>query len=306
MASKNKRSNKSGPKKGKKQMKVATRPNGLDAQGAAYAKLLADPCNAPLVHPVYGGTNGGLLMRARSVFSVNTNATATAGYLHWTPGAIGTATTELLGAEYATTGTSGVAIAIGAAPGKAFLATNSASYRPVSACLQVYYLGSETSRSGFVLLDNTLGGLIDIGGSYSTDFLSKTLSSYARTPGSCLEAVFKPAMGDETWIDAGAATAAVDKDRRGAVTIAWGGLPAGVSLSIVLTAVYEWVPNPVSGLASSTSSRSSSRNDMREVMDFLVSRGTQFIRGVGAELATGALAGGIAYAQRTNRRQIAM
>lgn len=293
------------PKKVKRVRFVPKSPM-LDAQGASYARLLADPCNAPLAHPVYGGTNGGLLLRSRSVFSVNTAPTATAGYLHWTPGAIGTATTELLGAEYATTSIGGNAIAITTAPGKAFLVANSASYRPVAACMQVYFLGAETARSGFVLVDNTLGGLIDLGTAYSTDILSRTLSNYSRTPGNCLEAVFKPAMGDETWIDAASATAPVDKDRRGAITIAWGGLPAGVSLSIVLTGVYEWVPNPASGLSSSTESRSSSHNDVRDVMDYLVNRGTQFVRGIGAELATGALAGGIAYAQRTNRRQISM
>lgn len=305
MAPKTKRQNKR-PAKKMRQQTGSTRPNGLDAQGAAYARLLADPCNASLVHPVYGGTNGGLLMRSRSVFSVNGTVTTTAGYLHWTPGAIGTTNSEMLTAEYLNTGTSASPIVLTSAPGKAFLAANSTSYRPVAACMQVYYLGSETGRAGFVLCDNTTGGLIDLGGSYSTDLLSRTLGAYSRTPGNCVEIVWKPTMGDETWIDPGVATAAVDKDRRGAVTLAWGGLPAGVQLSIVCTAIYEWIPNPQSGLASSTESRSSSRNDMREVMDALVARGTKFIRGVGAELATGALAGGIAYAQRTNRRQIAL
>lgn len=283
-----------------------SRTRGLDAPGAAYARLLSDPCNAPLVHPVFGGGNGGLLMRSRSVFTVNTTALATAGYLHWTPGAIGTSNSELLSAEFATTGTSGAAAALATAPGKAFLAANSTSYRPVAACMQVYYLGSETTRQGFVLVDNTLGGLIDLGGSYSTDLLSRTLGCYSRTPGNCVEAIFKPAMGDETWIDPSVVTAAVDKDRRGSLTIAWGGLPAATGLSIVLTGVYEWVPNPTSGLAASTESRSTSQNDVRQVMDLLAARGVQFIRGVGSELMAGALAGGVAYAQRTNRRQIAL
>lgn len=294
-------------KKAKKVVSRVPRPRlGLDVAGLQYAKLIADPCNAPLVHPVYGGANGGLLMRSRSVFSVNTTALSTAGYLHWTPGAIGTTNSELLVADAAATGTLVASAGFANAPGKAFLAANASSYRPVAACMQVYYLGSETSRSGFVLVDNTIGGLIDLGSSYSTDLLSRTLGAYSRTPGNCVEVILKPAMGDETWIDPSVATAAVDKDRRGAVTLAWGGLPAAVPLSIVLTAIYEWVPNSASGLTSSTESRSESRNDVREVMDVLTARGVKFIRGVGAELAAGALAGGIAYAQRANRRQIAM
>lgn len=275
----------------------------LDPPGAAYARLLADPCNAPLSHPVYGGANGGLLMRARSVFSVNAVAN-TAGYLHWTPGAIGNTNSELISAEYVSTGTSGAAAGMGNAPGKTFLTTNSTSYRPVAACMQLYYLGSENSRQGFVLLDNTMGGFIDIGGTYSTDLLSRGLSQYVRTPGACVEAIWKPTMADETWIDPSVATAPVDKDRRGSLTIAWGGLPPGVSLSVVLTAIYEWEPSAACGLATATESRSTSTNSVREVMDFLLARGTRFIRGVGTELAMGALAGGVQFAQRTARQQI--
>lgn len=298
----------------KKAQRAAKRPNvrvprprgGLDAAGAAYARLLTDPCNAPIVHPAYGGANGGLLMRSRSVFSVNTTAGATAGYLHWTPGAIGTTNSELAAAEYITTGTSGTAAGIANAPGKAFLVANATSYRPVAACMQVYWSGSETARQGFVLLDNTLGGFIDLGGAYSTDLLSRSLSQFARTPGSMLELIWKPAMADETWIDPSAVTAAVDKDRRGAVSISWGGLPAAVGLSIVCTAVYEWEPNPVSGLASATESRSVTKNSVRDVMDSIQRTGYSFIRGVAGELVHGALAGGVAYAQRTNRMQIGM
>lgn len=294
-------------KQAKRTVRAPRVTRSLDAPGLAYARLLADPCNAPLCHPTYGGANGGLLFRARSVFSVNAAAGATAGFLHWTPGAIGTTNSEVAFAEYATTATSGVAAGLGsAAPGKAFLAGTSTSYRPVAACMQVFYLGSETSRQGFVMLDHTLGGFIDLGGSYSTDLLSRGLSQYSRTPGSCSEIVWKPAMGDETWIDPSAVTANVDKDRRGSVTLAWGGLPAAVNLSIVLTAVYEWEPSPAAGLAPATESRSTSRNDVRQVMDYLQSAGTKFVRGVASDAAMGALAGGIAYAQGRSRMQIGM
>lgn len=293
-------------KAAKKRAPRIVRNVGLDAAGLAYAKLLADPCHAPLVHPVFGGANGGLLMRSRSVLAVNTTAGATAGYLHWTPGAIGTTDSELLVAEYANSGTSGTAAGIANAPGKAFLVANSTSYRPVAACMQVYYLGSETSRAGFVMLDNTLGGFIDLGGAYSTDLLSRGLSQLSRTPGNVLELIWKPTMGDETWLDPQSATSAADKDRRGALTLSWGGLPAAVGLTVVLTAIYEWEPSPVAGLASSTESRSTSRNDVREVMDWLQARGVSFIRGIGENLMTGALAGGVAYAQRVNRQQIGM
>jgi len=68
----------------------------LDSSATDYARLLADPINAPLVHPVYAGGDGGYLIRFDSTFTTTAGATDTSGYLHWTPGAMGPDGIELL------------------------------------------------------------------------------------------------------------------------------------------------------------------------------------------------------------------
>lgn len=77
----------------------------LDKDAASYAALLADPINAPLVHPIYTGGDGGYLLRADSTFNVGAGVTDNSGYLHWTPGAIGPSGSDLVFAATASSGT---------------------------------------------------------------------------------------------------------------------------------------------------------------------------------------------------------
>jgi len=62
---------------------------GMDASARAYAMLLSDPCGAPLTHPLYAGGEGGILVKAESVFNL-VAGTDTKALVHWTPGAMGT------------------------------------------------------------------------------------------------------------------------------------------------------------------------------------------------------------------------
>lgn len=76
----------------------------LDKPALEYANLLVDPCTAPLVHPIYAGGDSGYLFRAESTFSWASDATQTAGVLHWTPNAIGINGIDLVGGGSATSG----------------------------------------------------------------------------------------------------------------------------------------------------------------------------------------------------------
>jgi hypothetical protein len=42
----------------------------LDKMALDYARLLLDPCNAPLSFPVYGGADGSYLVRCESFVSI--------------------------------------------------------------------------------------------------------------------------------------------------------------------------------------------------------------------------------------------
>nr|WRQ65689.1 hypothetical protein [Tolivirales sp.] len=77
---------------------VGPRIPTLDNAAAQYALLLKNPTSAPLVHPIYAGGEGGYLFRAQTTFTLHGTDGATAGYLHWTPGAIGSDGIDLLAA----------------------------------------------------------------------------------------------------------------------------------------------------------------------------------------------------------------
>jgi len=127
---------------------VARRPGpvrgALDAQAMAYAKLLSDPINAPLVHPVYAGGDGGYLMRFNTTLTMGKTPTGTASYLQWTPGAVGPNGVDLIVGTDTTSAGTPVATAIGGSafsPGYLFLSSNASAFRTVAASMQVTYAG---------------------------------------------------------------------------------------------------------------------------------------------------------------------
>lgn len=157
----------------------------LDKDASSYAALLADPINAPLVHPVYSGGDGGYLLRADSTFNVSGGVTSTSGYLHWTPSAIGPSGSDIVYADTTSGSTSQVGVAAGLVPntpGYTFLTTNAAGARVVAASMQLAYIGSEQSRAGRIHYGQTTGGLLDIGDSTSPDAVAGALPNWERTP----------------------------------------------------------------------------------------------------------------------------
>lgn len=162
----------------------AKRPQ-LDREAAQYAALLADPINAPLVHPIYAGGDGGYLLRVDSTIGLGVLAGSTCSYLHWTPGAIGPTGTDIVYAEASSSGAATVALASGAGnntPGYTFLTTNASGARVVAASMQLAYIGSEQSRAGRIHYGQTTGGLIDVGDTPTVDGVAGSLPNWERTP----------------------------------------------------------------------------------------------------------------------------
>lgn len=244
---------------------------GLDAQALAYAKLLADPCGAMLTHPIYSGGEGGYLVRCESFFSFATGATNTAGVLHWVPGAANATATELM-INAAVDATTSVAIGTSAGiqtPGRAFLTDTVAQYRCVAACARVAYQGSESTRAGRIHYGPTTGGFLNTLESTSSDGAAQGLPHYSRTPPTEIEIKWTPTDADQLMVDPNGAEVPQDRGRRGAITIAVGGLPANVGLTVRLTAIYEWQPSVNKGLAVPMESRARSRNTLDQVLNFV-------------------------------------
>lgn len=277
--------------------------NGLDASATAYAKLLMNPCSEILVHPVYGGGEGGYLLRCESFLTLGTAATSTAGYLQWTPGLMGPNNTELLLGESATSSTAFTAVSSASAPGKAFLQSTASNIRCVAACMKVSYPGAELDRSGRLHFGGCSGSLIDLGQILTPDQLSTTLEHYTRTPGGEIEIVWKPNAADQLFTDPTIANASIEKDRKSAVAFAFAGIKAGTGLNIRFTAVYEWQPAVAQGLAVPNTSRSMSNNSLDQIVNAVQRTGFNFIHGVASEATMGVASGmmRMAGAMRSNR-----
>jgi len=154
----------------------------LSPQAMDFAKLLADPYNAKLTHPVYAGAEGGLLARCEAFGTWGTGVDQTSGIFHWTPGAIGSTNTEYLLVGTTAPNVSGAAVGYNATPGKTFLTNNACAVRVVAACVTITYPGTELNRSGRVHYGHTSGAFLDAGNSTTVDQIAGSLEHFERTP----------------------------------------------------------------------------------------------------------------------------
>lgn len=275
-------------KKVVKTMVIAKTRRALDAKALEYARLLVDPCAAPLCHPVYPGGDSGFLFR---VESVNTFANASgnnAGYVHWTPGYVNGSTTEMIAAGGAGSTTALINVTVPSNPGRQFLIDNASAVRCVAACMKITYPGSEQNRSGRIHYGHTQAGLIDFGDSITVDDLAPNLQHYGRTPPDTLELVWRPGIADVEFNDPSATASATIRDRKTSLTAAWAGLPNTIGMTVHFTAVYEWLPKTGKGLAANMAGKNTSTNTMDEVLDE-INRYFPWVRG--ALHATTAAAG---------------
>jgi len=127
--------------------------------------------------------------------------------------------------------------------------------------------------------------------------MSTLLQHYTRTPTETVEAIWRPAAGDFEMIDPSEANAPVIRDRKQSLTVAWAGLPAGVGLTVEMTAIYEWIPVPGLGASTNATGKARSRNSIDDILDYAIERGEKFVRFAGMSM--------VDYASRTMASQVA-
>lgn len=264
---------------------------GLDAGGAAYARLLMDPCNAPLVHPVYPGGDAGFLFRAESFSNFGGGVGETAGTFHWTPGYVNASTSELIVNGSVAGGTTGSFVINSSSPGRGFLTSNSKGMRCVAACVKVTYPGAESTRAGRVHYGLTNAGMIDVGNSLTPDAVAQTLQHYSRTPAETFEIIWKPNVADTEFNDPTETSGALIRDRKSSVTVSWAGLPAAIGLTFHMTAIYEWTPATGLGVGHNALGKNQSRNTLDDVVDSVIKSGFGFVRNSAAAVGYGIGAG---------------
>lgn len=248
---------------------------GLDSAAADYARLLADPCNAPLVHPVYAGGEGGILIRFETDFIVFNGATDTCGVLSWTPGAIGInggSAVNLLasGAVNSATAVTPAYQVVYSSPGCAFLPNNAAAARCVAACMQVYWPGSESNRAGIVFAGNAAArNITNAASSATADWVGNVCSFSSRMPNDHIEVRWRPTDADQMLIDPRTVTPDPEFARRNALVLAVKGIPNTTGVRVRLVAVYEYEPVIGIGIVNPQSSVARSGYTLDDVLNYL-------------------------------------
>jgi hypothetical protein len=264
------------------------RPMGLDPSARAYANLLRDPCNAPLVHPTYAGSDGGYLVRFNAMNTFGLLPTSTAGVVHWIPGVInasGGLNNSLLACESTGSATAAAMTAVNNlyTPGGLFLQSNASEYRCVAACITIYWPGSELSRAGLISTGNTDGALLTPGASVQPGQVFPVMSYTERVPEGKIELRWRPSSADQLFSSSSVAVTnptTQDSAKNAALTLFYYGLPAGAGINVEFTAVYEYVPSVTLGMSVTPNSRSMSSNTLDQVVNYLDNTGDWVRKGV--------------------------
>lgn len=249
------------------------RVGGLDADALKYARLLNDPCEGPLVHPLYEGVDGGILFRAESDFLYGGGATDTSTMGCFCPAALYAPYSgqgSVLVAS--TTGDSVPAILgpNGIQPGAGFVAGSSKAVRMVSACVQIMWPGSELSRAGVVALGQTTFGELN-GASVTTAGLRALAQNVARMPDGMLELKIVPNASSAIYLNPNISGGG---PLLGMPALFWSvsGIPVNTGIRIRCVCVYEFQLTVGSG-GTQTYTNNPSKNRLDDVLQYLESTG---------------------------------
>jgi len=286
-------------RKARPRARTSSSMRSLDAVASAYARLLTDPCNGPLVHPIYAGGEGGYLARYEKDFISlpNAIATSTAGAICWTPALLcsptvdstdfqnGVSHSSVYLAADASNPTTGALTDTTACnwinykdgqPGFDQLSTMAGGVRCVAACMQITFPGTELQRSGVVSLAQLpdanavlrTGSHVNPAVSFTVGGMRAVSPVVSRTPETTMEVKWKPSIGDQAYKTPDAVSHS-DTSRHSCLTATWSGIPAGVGMRIRMVAVYEWVPRAANGLMNSNESRARTPYTLDQVLNYL-------------------------------------
>lgn len=315
--------------KARKGKKVNRRKAMVQGAGAAalteaeshYARLLADPCSAPLVHGLWPGSNGSVLQRFETDFIPSPNGAgdaATTAYAFVYVPSTNTAfqLTTVAGGVAVLDGTAGVFKRVASQEASPTVFANFGFTRSVACCAQVYWPGSESTRSGVVSMGIIPAAAIfktlwtTDGGSGANAVTAAQLRSNCvlteRMPQNKMEIKWFPGSGDAFPFnyqhkEANASASIPDNlQGRNAILIVASGFPPGVYPRIRVVNAIEWTgsTNLTNGsvIAAMPEQR---RGSVEKVLHFLASKhGSWYLQQFGEAIVAGLSSTMVRYAQR--------
>lgn len=215
-----------------------------DPRAAAFAKALADPCNAPLEHGVYPGQMG-FISRFSQAFTVSTGATGTAFVLAVTPGR---------GISLSAVGATDATVISGSflnsfVPGATFMTTNCRGARALGACIEFFTNQNALNATGTYFYGNLPHAALANGvGTYSqmgglTQHMSKVnAESYYVN--------WRPGPLDEYYQAPNVNVTADDWDDVNSMVVIGTGFPNNTTITAKVTIIMEWLPAQTLGFAT--------------------------------------------------------
>lgn len=261
----------------------------LSDAGTRYARLLADPCNGDLVHGPFGDGLGGMVARFEKEYVINNSATDTAAFIAWIP-TIGDVLISNGPLTSSTDVITTVNLLTGSRPGFDFLSANASHVRPLAACMQVYWPGSELNRQGIVSLGRQPAEFTN-DPNLTVERLRAQANYIKRMPNDVFEIVWRPTEADlvgREWV----ASPTVPHGATALVATATS-IPVGTGIRIRLVGVYEWLPDPASGFKN-TIVRTPQPHRLADILAYL-DRAGDWMSGTAhaAGRAISSLAGGV-------------
>lgn len=261
----------------------------------SYAKLLDDPCGGQLVNPVYPGADGGYLNRYEVDFQLSSlyDNAQTNSALVFAPGLISNTNNNVtsvtgnnslmalgLSSEAANVITDSYLSGFYARlpgdtqPGYNSLIAFSEAVRPVSACLQVMYTGTELNRQGIVAMGRCNAGsvLSASAGTLRNSGIRQLCDTVIRTPETMLEYKWSPCSGDMLYGDPSVISGLREAERKNAIILSVSGVPLS-DIRIRMVVVYEWQPRPGYGIINAQTNRSRSTNTIDQILNYLDAAG---------------------------------
>jgi hypothetical protein len=231
----------------------------LDKPARDFAKLLNDPCYAPIVPPVYSSSGTGIFMRVEADFIAGSEATSVGSACIFTPGLMGPTGSSVSGVLVPTTV---VASDFGAIvwnndltkqPGFGMAASYGA-VRVVAACLQVSYIGSELSRSGVVSLGQFTRA--EAAAITTTAGLRSLSAKVVRVPDGVLEIKLAPTSMNEAFHSL-SASGTTDAPDMASLACTVTGIANSTGVRYRLVQILEWMPSQGTGVINQTATTDS-------------------------------------------------
>lgn len=143
-----------------------------------------------------------------------------------------------------------------------------ASYRVVSACLQISYPGSELSRAGICSVGQSTYNEI-VGVSQSVGSLRQLSSTVTRVPDGEVEIILRPSATSEKFVPMSGAAADAENGSQPVLFATMAGIPVSTGMRVRTVVVYEWIPQITTGCVIPEAAGNSSQFTLNNVINFL-------------------------------------